>query len=89
MAGFLFSQLLTICCGAITIKVNRLPVFEPNEYFWEHHWQKGKEDLWEAYARVVRQIMSEVGGLKLSNLTMQDKFDYIEQLNKLQREKHT
>jgi len=44
VAGFLSSQLLTTGCGAITIKINRLPVFEPNEYFWEHQWQKGKED---------------------------------------------
>ena len=65
---------------AITLKVTELPVFAPNEYFWKHHWQEGKEEKWEAFARVVRQIMAEVGDFKISDLTMQDKFDYIEKL---------
>lgn len=29
-----------------------MPVFEPNEYFWNNHWD-GKEDKWVAYARAV------------------------------------
>ena len=65
---------------AITLKVTELPVFAPNEYFWKHHWHEGKEEKWEAFARVVRQIMAEVGDFKISDLTMQDKFDYIEKL---------
>jgi lysophosphatidylcholine acyltransferase/lyso-PAF acetyltransferase len=65
---------------AVTLKVTELPVFAPNEYFWKHHWQEGKEEKWEAFARAVRQIMAEVGDFKLSDLTMQDKFDYIEKL---------
>jgi hypothetical protein len=56
-------------------------VFTPNEYFWKHFWNEGKEEKWEAFARVVREIMSEVGGLKTSDLTMQDKFDYIQKLD--------
>lgn len=55
-------------CGIITTKVHRLPVFAPNDYFWKHHWQEGKEEKWETFARVIRQIMSEAGGLKLSDL---------------------
>ena len=65
---------------AVTLKVTELPVFTPNEYFWKHHWQEGKEEKWEAFARAVRQIMAEAGDFKLSDLTMQDKFDYIEKL---------
>lgn len=64
----------------MTLTVDELPVFEPNEYFWKNHWREGKEEKWEAFARVVRDIMAEVGGLKVSDLTMQDKFDYIELL---------
>jgi hypothetical protein len=30
-----------------------MPIFEPNEYFWQNHWD-GKEEKWEAYARAVR-----------------------------------
>ena len=32
--------------------LHELPVFEPNEYFWKHHWD-GKEERWITYARVV------------------------------------
>ena len=65
----------------ITLKVSELPTFAPNEYFWKNHWKEGKEEKWEAFARAVREIMAEVGGLKISDLTMQDKFDYIDKLN--------
>lgn len=37
-----------------------MPVFAPNEYFWQNHWD-GEEDKWCAYARVVRQIIAEQG----------------------------
>lgn len=56
--------------------IQELPVFEPNEYFWKNHWQEGKEEKWEAYARVIREIMCEVGGLKPSELSLEDKLDY-------------
>ena len=64
----------------MTLDEIELPVFAPNEFFWKNHWREGKEEKWEAFARVVREIMGEVGGLKLSDLTMQDKFDYLELL---------
>lgn len=48
------------------MKIHQLPVFDPNDYFWAHHWNAEKEEKWEAYARVIRQIMSEVGDLKQS-----------------------
>ena len=67
--------------GYITGHVIELPVFTPNDYFWKNFWNEDKEEKWEAFARVVRQIMSEVGGLKTSDLTMQDKFDYIQKLD--------
>ena len=52
-----------------------MPVFEPNEYFWKNHWD-GKEEKWVAYARAVRTLMAETGGLKLSNSSMEDKMTY-------------
>jgi hypothetical protein len=64
----------------VTLRVTELPVFAPNEYFWTHHWKEGKEEKWEAFARAVREIMAEAGNFKISDLTMQDKFDYIEKL---------
>lgn len=38
-----------------------LPIFTPNEYFFSHHQEVG-EEKWQTYARVVREIMAEVGG---------------------------
>ena len=60
----------------VTVQNDVLPVFEPNDYFWQNHWQEGKEEKWEAFARVVRQIMADHGGYKLSDLSMEDKFKY-------------
>ena len=49
-AWYLMHTLSTL---AVVITSYQLPVFEPNEFFWEHHWD-GKEDKWLLYARVVR-----------------------------------
>lgn len=62
--------------GFAIFTIQELPVFEPNEYFWKNHWQEGKEEKWECYARVMRQIMAEVGGLKTSELQAEDKVAY-------------
>jgi len=42
-----------------------MPVFEPNEYFWKHHWD-GQEQKWIAYARAMQTIIAEAGGFELS-----------------------
>lgn len=56
------------------VKVDYLPVFKPNEFFWEHHWKKDSgEEKWEAFARVTREIMAKEGGFGLSELRMEDK----------------
>ena len=65
-----------IYCGFALFTLNEMPVFEPNEYFWKHHWQEGKEEKWEAFARAVRELMAQVGGLKLSNCSQEDKLAY-------------
>jgi len=46
-------------CGYIIVNVDVLPVFLPNEYFWKNHWQEGKEEKWQAFARVVRDIIAK------------------------------
>lgn len=48
--------------GVITL--TEMPVFAPNDYFWKHHWNKDKEEKWEAYARAVRTIIAKQGGFK-------------------------
>ena len=59
----------------VQISVLEMPVFEPNEYFWKHHWD-GKEEKWVAYARAVRQIMGETGGFPLVDMNVEDKLEY-------------
>lgn len=54
MIGFEKSLLLFASYGFLYVEQDRLPVFCPNDYFWEHHWNKDKEEKWEAYARVMR-----------------------------------
>ena len=52
-----------------------MPVFEPNEYFWNNHWD-GKEEKWKAYARAMQQIMCDASGYKFSKNRIEDKFEY-------------
>ena len=54
------------------------PVFKPNDYFFEHHWNKDSgEQKWEAYARVVREeIHIKSFDFKSSSLSMEDKFAF-------------
>ena len=58
-----------------TLHMKVYPVFKPNDYFWEHHWD-GKEQKWEAYARAVRQIIIESHNFASSDISMEDKFEF-------------
>jgi 1-acyl-sn-glycerol-3-phosphate acyltransferase len=40
--------------------VHFLPPFEPNDYFWETHADKGK-DRWEIYAWAIRDVIAKKG----------------------------
>jgi hypothetical protein len=53
-----------------------MPIFEPNDYFWNNHWKEGKEQKWECFAEAVRTIIAEAGGLGISEGTMEDKMIY-------------
>lgn len=48
--------------GFTVVTYLEMPDFKPNDYFWQHHWD-GKEEKWVAYARAVRTLMAETGGL--------------------------
>ena len=52
-----------------------LPIFRPNEYFFKTHQREG-EEKWQAYARVIRDLIAEHGNLQLANLEIEDKFEY-------------
>ena len=54
---------MSLSCWRVNVKV--LPPFLPNQYLFEHHQDKGKEE-WEIFAWAIRDIMSKVGDLKLS-----------------------
>ena len=83
VCGFISHLILSQGCGLMKISVHYLPDFEPNEYFWQHHWQEGKEEKWEAFARAVRDTLSEYSGLPKSELQMEDKFAYLKALKQL------
>lgn len=61
-------------CIFVTMTLKRMPVFVPNDYFWEHH-LKGREK-WEAYAETIRHIIADVGEFGLSDCSTEDKLEY-------------
>ncbi len=62
-------------CGPIVFTLKEMPVFKPNKFFWENHWD-GKEPKWEAYARAVRLTMAEHSGLLLCETSLEAKVDF-------------
>jgi hypothetical protein len=46
-------------CVLYSCKIYYLPVFEPNDYFWQNHWNADKEQRWEAFANAVRLIIAK------------------------------
>jgi len=72
-----FFKLTTVTgmTGFFTYQLQEMPVFEPNEYFWKHHWD-GKEDKWKTYARVMQKLIAKQSGLKTSDSWVTDKLAY-------------
>ena len=64
-----------VSCGVASLTITDMPVFKPNDYFWQHHWD-GKEEKWVAYARAVRTLMAENAGLKLCDTSLEAKVDF-------------
>ena len=51
-----------------------MPVFTPNEYFWNKYWDgKDESTKWSVYAEAIREAMAECGNYKLSDSTLADK----------------
>lgn len=73
--SFVAHTYLTIHSMLCIYTLHEMPVFEPNEYFWKNHWD-GKEEKWEAFARAVRQVMIETGGLNSTESTSEDRVKY-------------
>ena len=85
VVGFVKHQLLGASYGMLSVELDCLPVFKPNDYFWEHHQKKG-EEKWETFARAIREIMANHSGQKLCDLNMDDKLEYKKQLTELTKE---
>ena len=54
--------LVTSCLPFSWVTKLELPVFRPNDFFFQHHQMEG-EEKWQTYARVMRDIMSDVSGI--------------------------
>merc|ERR1711893_446305 len=45
-----------------------LPIFAPNDFFWNKYWDgKNKDDKWKVFARAIQEVMCEFGGFKMSD----------------------
>jgi len=71
--------LIGACSPPTIVSRVELPVFRPNEFFFQHHQREG-EERWETYCRTIRQLISEHGNLPLSDLRIEDKFEYKQML---------
>jgi 1-acyl-sn-glycerol-3-phosphate acyltransferase len=59
----------------------KLPVFDPNDYLFENFKNLGK-DKSEIFTEASRLLMSEIGGLPLSNARYEDKLRYMGDLKR-------
>lgn len=58
-----------------TVKLLIMPEFEPTEYMFETHADKGRE-RWEVYAWALREAMMKYGDLEPCNIALRDKLVY-------------
>jgi len=58
-------------------KFKALPIFSPNQYFWDNHWDSANETKVDAYMKAIRQIMLRESGLKDSEAMYIDRFEFI------------
>ena len=65
--------------GFQVIEMGLLPDFEPNEYLFQTHKDKG-EERWEIFAWAVRDAMSKVSGRPTTDLPVRLKMKYFNYL---------
>jgi len=66
---------MQMACPWMKVDVNMMPDFEPNEYLFRTHADKGKE-RWEIFAWAVRDIMAKEGNFELSDMVVKDRNPY-------------
>lgn len=64
----------------ITAEVIVMPAFQPNEYLWRKHADKGKEK-WEIYAWAVRDLIAKVGGFGKHDIAHREKIQYFKYIH--------
>ena len=83
-----------LCCSLSPIKIDvkQMPIFEPNDYLFEQHADKGDEK-WEIYAWATRDLMCKVGKFGRSDMAWRDKIKvynyYVGKINNFQMEDGT
>lgn len=65
-------SILNLSWGFMRCKIIKLPDIYPTEYMYNRKEAIGLEK-WEAYAEVVRDVMSKASGLPKSDLTFPEK----------------
>ena len=69
---------LCLCCFSCVLTI--LPDFEPNDYLFETHKNKGKE-RWEIFAWAIRDIIQKNGEFGICEMSMREKDDYYKFMN--------
>ena len=64
----------------ITVNLVIMPPFQPNEYLWANHADKGREK-WEIYAWAVRDLIAKVGGFGKHDMSYREKIQYFKYLH--------
>lgn len=75
IVNFVPLLLMNFCRFGLKCHVNVMSDFEPNEYLFTHHANKGSE-RWEIFAWAVRDAMAKTGDFELTDLKLQEKLDY-------------
>lgn len=68
---------ILLCCMVwpSTVDILFFPTFQPNDYLFETHKDKG-EEKWEIYAWAVRDLMCKNAGFKVCDQHYKEKKDY-------------
>lgn len=59
----------------MNVEITIMPPFQPTEYLWTQHADKGKEK-WQIYAWAVRDVMAKVGGFGKHDQPFREKMNY-------------
>lgn len=82
---FLPLMILNLSWCFFKCDVYTLPDFQPNDYLFETHADKGKE-RWEVYAWALRDVMARAGGFDLCDTPIKTKMNYESHMQMISKE---